>query len=199
MLLRHNLGIESIPCMERLGWGGVTRKSYFMYQNVMLHSTGTLLLGALKCLARIWIFRYSLLCRSEAKKVACLIEDYKSSGYSVIGIISMNDSPTDGVTRTIDLMNAFQKIRDLGINPDLFRNPDIGNMKEVIQNLCEQGTGIFISKLRNALHRKGIAMNMVGFDPWADQESESQRIEQELGLAGKRPWPLTIDMIGGYE
>ncbi len=187
MLLRYDLGIEPIPCLERLGWGGVTRKSYFRYQNMMLRSSGTLLSGTLKCLARIWIFRYSLLCRREAKKITRLIEDYRASGYSVIGIISMNDSPTDGVTRTIDLVNAPEKIRTLGINPDLFKSPDIVSMKEVIQNLCEQGTGIFISSLQHALERKRIAIKMVGFDPWADHEAESQRIEQELGLTGMIP------------
>lgn len=182
MLMRHGLGIETLPCLERLGWGGVSRKAYFRYQPFMLRHADSWYSGLLMLFARLWVFRYSLLCRREARKAARNIQDYVKSGYSIIGIISMNDSPTDGVTKTIDLVHAGEKFKTLGFSADMLTAPDIANMKGLIRSLCVPGMGIFISHLKNELERKGIRVKILGYDPWEAAAGECVRIEQELGL-----------------
>jgi hypothetical protein len=182
MLMGYGLGIEPLPCLERLGWGGVSRKAYFRYQPIMLRYADLPFSGFLRIFARLWVFRYSLLCRSEARKVAANIQDYLSASYSVIGIIAMNDSPTDGVTRTIDLIKAPKRFKDMGFSEKMLKAPDISIMKGIINDLCEPGTGIFISRLRKELEKKGIQIKIIGFDPWADRTEECMRIEHELGL-----------------
>jgi hypothetical protein len=182
MLMGHGLGIETLPCLERLGWGGVSRKAYFRYQPFMLRHTDSWYSGLLALFARLWVIRYSLLCRREARKAARNIQDYVKSGYSITGIISMNDSPTDGVTKTIDLVHAGKKFKTLGFSADMLTSPDIASMKGLIRSLCVPGMGIFISHLKNKLERRGIRVKIVGYDPWEAAAGECARIEQELGL-----------------
>jgi predicted secreted protein len=37
ILLRNGVGIEQLPCLECLGWGGVSRKTYYKFQPMVLH------------------------------------------------------------------------------------------------------------------------------------------------------------------
>lgn len=114
------------------------------------------------------------------------IIDYISSGYTVTGIIAMNDSPTDGVSQTIDLINAPMKIKVLGIDPDLFQQPHFDDMKKVIPRLCNEGTGIFMSCIMKELEKKKIVINAVGYDPWGDPGVEVQRVKEKLGFRTRK-------------
>lgn len=180
MLLSNEIGIEQIPCLERLGWGGVSRKSYYRYQPLFFTYANTPIFGLIKLFGRLWIYKYSLLCKREAKKVVRHIRDYVDSGYSVIGIITVNDSPTDGVTQTIDLIRAAPKLKDMRIDQEIMRNPELDKMKNIVPLLCEEGVGIFIRRLKHELKRKKTNIRIVGYDPWADQKVESERIADEL-------------------
>ena len=182
MFMEYGLGIESLPCLECLGWGGVSRRAYFRYQPVMLRYADSLFSGFLRIIARLWVFRYGLLCRREARKVTGHIRDYLKAGYSVVGIIAMNDSPTDGVTKTINLINAPKRLKAIGFNEKMLKSPDISIMKSLINGLCEPGEGIFTSRLRKELEKKGLPIKIIGFDPWTDRIKECERIGQELGL-----------------
>jgi hypothetical protein len=94
----------------------------------------------------------------------------------------MNDSPTDGVTRTIDLVTAPARLRSMGYSNGILRSPDISVMKGIIGNLCEPGTGIFTSRLMRELDRRGLQVKITGFDPWANRRQECLRVAQDLGL-----------------
>jgi hypothetical protein len=182
LFLKSGIGIEPIPCLERLGWGGVSRKGYFRYQPLILRYAGTPLFGLIRPFIKLWLYRYRLLCTREAKKLARQIADYTRSGYSVIGIVAVNDSPTDGVTKTIDMSRAAERLLSMGVNPEVMSSPRLEDMKKVIPLLCEQGTGIFTAALKKELERRKIPVRIVGFDPWADATIESKRIAGELGL-----------------
>jgi len=179
-LLKNDFGIEAIPCLERLGWGGVSRKTYFRFQTIFLAWKDTPLYFVFKFLGRLWLYRYSLLCRGEAKKIAGHIRDYIDSGYSVFGIVMMNDSPTDGATKTIDLIRAVERITSLGYDPAVMTNPKLDVMKEVIPLLCEKGEGIFTARLTRECENLGMDIGIIGYDPWTDQEAESKRVIGEL-------------------
>lgn len=182
MLMRSGLGIEPLPCLERIGWGGVRRRIYFRFQPLMLRFAHSPLSRFFRVLARLWVFQYGLVCKREARKVVRTIQDYVESGYTVEGIIAMDDSPTDGVTKTIDLVRAPGRFRDLGFREEIFKSPDISVMENVVRSLCEPGTGIFISRLRKELAKRGLSVKIVGFDPWADRAGECRRIASYLGI-----------------
>lgn len=182
LFLRSGIGIEPIPCLERLGWGGVSRKDYFRYQPLILKYAHTRLFGLIKPVITLWLYRYRLLCTREARKIVRQIADYIQSGYSVIGIVAVNDSPTDGVTKTIDLSRAALRLASMGVSRELMNNPNLEAMRKILEELCEEGTGIFIAGLKKELKRKKIPVRIVGYDPWADQKAESERIAAALNL-----------------
>jgi hypothetical protein len=182
LFVRSGVGIEPIPCLERLGWGGVSRRDYFRFQPLALKCAGTPYFRFIRPFVELWLYRYRLLCSREARKVARQIADYTTSGYSVIGIVAVNDSPTDGVTRTIDLSRAAERLLSMGVNPEIMSSPRIEEMRTIIPRLCEQGTGIFTVELKRELERKKTPIRIVGFDPWTDPKAETERIKAELDL-----------------
>lgn len=179
-LVKNDFGIEAMPCLERLGWGGVSRKTYFRYQSIFLAWKDTPLFFIFTFLGRLWLFRYSLLCKREAEKIVAHIRDYIDSGYSVSGIILMNDSPTDGATKTIDLIRAVERITSLGYDPAVMKNPKLDVMRKVIPLLCEKGEGIFTRRLIRELSKRNVDSAIIDYDPWTDQDAESKRVIGEL-------------------
>lgn len=186
-LVKNDFGIEQVPCLERLGWGGVSRKNYFRYQPLFFDYAETFLFGLIKFFGALWIYKYGLLCKREAKKVVGHIKDYIDSGYSVVSIVTVNDSPTDGITRTLDLLRSVEKLKTIKHGRETLRNPELDKMREIIPLLCEEGTGIFTKKLKRELRKKNIDISIVGYDPWADQEVESKRVMSDLEQGGPRP------------
>jgi predicted secreted protein len=184
LFVRKGIGIEPIPCLERLGWGGVSRKDYFRYQPLILRFARSRFFGLVKPLIALWLYRYRLLCAREARKIVRQIADYIRSGYSVIGIVAVNDSPTDGVTKTIDLSRAPVILASKGIDPKLMNNPKLDDMKKILAELCQDGVGIFIARLMHELGKKKIPLSIVGYDPWLDPKAESARIAAALDLQG---------------
>lgn len=65
----------------------------------------------------------------------------------MLGIIASNDSPTCGVTRTIDLLDGAIKFKSLGFKKEDLENPDIKIMRNIIPALCIEGSGLFISPI----------------------------------------------------
>jgi hypothetical protein len=182
LFMRNGIGIEPIPCLERLGWGGVSRKGYFRFQPVILKFVQTPIFPLVRPFIALWLYRYRLLCAREARKLARQIADYGKSGYSVIGIVAVNDSPTDGVTRTIDMARAAERLVSMGIDPAIMADPSFEEMREILPRLCTEGTGIFTARLMRELRRKKVSARIVGYDPWADSKTETERIGAELGL-----------------
>jgi hypothetical protein len=176
-LNERGIGIEQLPCMESLAWGGVSRKSVFKFLPLLYkkgESTIVQLLG------KAWLARYRNTCRARAKTVVREIDGWQRSGYAVLGIIAMNDSPTCGVTRTLDMLSAIPASRDGGVTLSDWEAPRFGKMREVIPSLLVQGSGIFISELAKMLEDREIHIPIIGFDPWAVHGQETDRVVQSL-------------------
>jgi hypothetical protein len=182
LFLKNGLGIEPIPCLERLDWGGVSRRDYFRFQPLALKYAGTPYFLFIRPFVALWLARYRLLCTREARKIAGQMADYIKSGYSIVGIVAADDSPTDGVTKTIDLSRAAARLVSMGVSQEVMTSPRIEEMRTIIPRLCEQGTGIFTVELKRELERKKTPIRIVGFDPWTDPKAETERIKAELDL-----------------
>lgn len=181
-LLKNGIGIEQLPCLERMGWGGISRKSFFKFLPITLSYTGTRLFPIVKFFAKIWIFKFKRLCKKEAFKIIDQIEDYVNSGYSILGIIASNDSPTCGITKTIDLIKSAYKYKELGFKLEDFKNPEFEKMRVTIPNLCEDGTGLFMAEILKELRKRNMIINVIGFDPWNNLRVEAERIVKKLNL-----------------
>ena len=182
LFINNGIGIEPIPCLERLGWGGVSRTKYFRYQPLILTHSSRPFETLVQLGMRIWILNYARLCKKEANKIVRHIHDYISSGYEIIGIVAVNDSPTDGVTKTIDLISSAKKLKSMGFESDELSNPTYEMMKILIPSLCTDGKGIFINKLKKQLENKRIQIQIIGYDPWVEPIQEVERIAKSLGL-----------------
>ncbi|TAL35010.1 MAG: hypothetical protein EPN93_11190 [Spirochaetes bacterium] len=182
MLAAGGAGIETIPCLERIGWGGIARTGFIKYQPYLLARHRAPVSRIITLFARLWLWNYGRRCGREAAKIVSCMEDYLRQGYVIDGIISVDDSPTDGVTHTIDLLRSSAKIRSGTFDAGKVLSADISLMKEILPALCERGEGIFMRTLKARLKKKAVQVKIIGFDPWADQGAEAERISKELNL-----------------
>ncbi len=177
VLNERGIGIEQLPCMESLAWGGVSRKSVFRFLPLLYNKGRS---PVVQLLGKAWLARYRSICHARAKAVVNEIGGWQRSGYAVVGIIVMDDSPTCGVNRTLHLLSAIPASRDGGVTLADWEAPCFEKMREVIPSLLVPGKGIFISELAKMLEAREIHIPIIGFDPWAVHQQETDRIVQSL-------------------
>lgn len=182
LFLRNDVGIEQLPCLETLGWGGVARSEYFRFQPLIFRAADTRWEGPARILTRLWLARFRRTCRKSARQVADRIEDFQGAGCSVLGVVATNDSPTCGVTRTIDLTEAAGTLKRVGVGAADLEDPDLERMQEIIPRLFTSGRGIFMDELIKETGGRGLLLEVVGFDPWSDPGEEVERIAGALHL-----------------
>lgn len=175
-LFERGIGIEQLPCLECLGWGGVSRQTLFRFLPMLYNHVNSRFYPFLKGFAKIWLYKYRRLCQKEAKKVADQIKDFQETGYNVLAIIAMNDSPTCGATKTIHLLESIGKYKALGLSLEDMLHPRLDQMQVVMPQVIEEGSGIFMISLRTALKKEKVNVPIIGFDPWKDSKAEIQRI-----------------------
>jgi predicted secreted protein len=99
-LLDRDIGIVQMPCPEQLAWGGVLKRH-------LLRMYGHPHVAALAGLVRIYS---TFVFRRLARRVAAQIADYVASGFSVVGVIGVDGSPSCGVSTTVDVRSALREI-----------------------------------------------------------------------------------------
>ncbi|MFX1390624.1 MAG: hypothetical protein ACFE9Z_11210 [Promethearchaeota archaeon] len=67
-LINNGIGIESLPCLERLGWGGVGRNTFYKYLPLVKMNLNSWKFPLIKIFLRIWLRKFRILCKKEAKK-----------------------------------------------------------------------------------------------------------------------------------
>jgi predicted secreted protein len=182
LFLKNGIGIEQLPCLEALGWGGVSRAGYFRLQPFAFRAVGSAREGPAQVLIRIWLANFRRLCRREARKVVDQIEDFNRSGCSVLAIVGADDSPTCGATRTIDLTQSARALRRLGYQATDLERPSLETMREILPHLITSGQGLFMGEVIQQLVKRGLAVDVIGFDPWADAAAEADRLARRLDL-----------------
>jgi predicted secreted protein len=183
ILIQNGIGIEQLPCLECLGWGGIARKTYYKFQSIVLRFIDKKTFPIIKLFFNIWLYNFIRLCKKEATKVVKRIQDYSNNGYEILGIIALNDSPTCGVTKTIDLLDGAKKLKSLGFKKEDLENPDIKEMRNIVPALCIEGSGLFISSIITKLEKNNMKVKVIGFDPWAKSiKKEAERVSSLLNI-----------------
>jgi predicted secreted protein len=155
--------------------GGVTRKSldrFFPILDVFIQKGG---FRILKPFIKLWLLKYEWLCKREAAKVVNRIEDFINGGYSIMGVVGMNDSPSCGVNRTLDMTEMIRRtIIDWNK-----KNP----MRQIVQDTLCEGSSYFVGNIISELEKRKIDIKVVGFEPWAASlKDESERVAKQLDL-----------------
>jgi predicted secreted protein len=182
MLLNNEVGIEQLPCPECLFWGGVSRKDIYRTQPLAFKSVGKKWFPLVEFLFTIWRYRSDRLCKREAVKTVDRIEDFIKEGYSILGIVGANDSPTCGVTKTINPLEILKNKQSLGISLKDLMNPHIEKFKHILQTIRIDGSGSFLGSIINELKKRRMNIKVVGFEPWSESKEEAERIGGLLNL-----------------
>lgn len=175
IFLDNGLSIQQLPCLECLGIGGVSRKTFDSYFPLISHAIKYGWFPILKRIFKVWLFNFKGLCKREAAKVVDRIEDYLTEGYSIAGVVGMNDSPTCGVTKTLDFIE-FTRL--LTLAEETGHTP-----KDIIQQTLVEGTSYFMGSMMKESRKRGIEVKWVGYEPWTeDPQKEAGRIATLLNI-----------------
>ena len=110
--LAADIGMVQMPCPEQLAWGGVSKRLLLRAYG----AKGTLPFRLRRILLPSILAYTRFVYRRTAKRTAKQIEDYLDSGYTVVGVVGVDGSPSCGVGKTLDLQRSFDAIRKLRSN-----------------------------------------------------------------------------------
>jgi predicted secreted protein len=175
ILLKNDLNIEQLPCLECVGAGGVSRKSLDTFLPLLSHSIENGWFPLIKPLIKVRLYKYQCLSKKTALKIVNEMNDFLKAGYLIAGIIGINDSPTCGVTKSLDLMELIRRMA-------IARSSAIP-LKKIIQDTLIDGRSYFMGSIISELNTRRMDIKVVGFEPWNDsQENEARRVAKKLNL-----------------
>jgi hypothetical protein len=151
-----------MPCPEQHAWGGVLKRRLLWF----FGSEGTLIYRLRDFLLPAFLWYTRRVYRRLARQVADEVEDYQSSGYTVVGIVGVDGSPSCGVRRTLEVKRSLAMVGQL---PTTARAED---MNAIIQACLVEGSGIFIELLRKELERRGLNVPLMAHDLVAELQGQ---------------------------
>jgi uncharacterized protein YbbK (DUF523 family) len=187
-LIDAGVGIVQMPCPEQRAWGGILKRLLLRAYG----ARGRLLYRVRRVVLALFVrytrFRY----RRLARQVARQIEDYLASGFSVVGIVGVDGSPSCGVQRSLDLGKASGLLAGIDVE-----SVTVEGVNAVIRACTAEGAGIFTAALREELERRGRRVPYLAHDLIAELAGVSARGTNEvlgrLGLLkGERGQPTFV-------
>lgn len=157
------IGIVQMPCPEQHAWGGVLKHRllwFFGAEKSLIYRLRSILLPLL-----LWYTRR--IYRRLARQVADQVEDYQSSGFTVVGIVGVDGSPSCGVQQNLDTKRCLDLVGRLSATA---RAED---MNAIIQACLVKGQGMFIELLRKELQRRRLEVPFLAHDLIAELQGES--------------------------
>jgi predicted secreted protein len=166
MLGEAGVGIEQLPCPEMSLWGGVNRRWVYGWLQGRPRPLVSLLRPVMPRLLGPARAAYSLACSRMARRTAGTIADFQRGGCRVLGVIAMNDSPTCGLDKTIEI--TPQTLEDMGNH--------LHDLPAILPGLLTRGAGPFMRALRREVERRGLGVRFYAFNPWGSLGDEAERI-----------------------
>ena len=162
------VGIVQMPCLEIMGWGGVDRP-------LVIHELSPENADA------EWVKDYSKLCAQEAKNVVDQMADYIESGYEVMGVIYVDDSPTCGVKNTQTFPEVHFQMMEMDVPPEKMFDQEY-MFEEILPHVDASGEGAFGYQLYLEVQRRELDIPFIPFGPTKDRQEEVARINKDLSL-----------------
>jgi uncharacterized protein YbbK (DUF523 family) len=158
---REGVGLYQMPCPEQASWGGVMKRFVLRFYG----SEGTLayrLRPLLFPLFRSWT-RWTY--RRLARRVVAHVADYARSGFEIVAIVGVGDSPSCGVRHTLDLRRSLPIVASF----DLESIERLDFNERAVRPCLVEGEGFFIQALRRQLVRRGLAIAFLEHVPPSGQ------------------------------
>jgi predicted secreted protein len=176
--LDRDLGIVQLPCPEQLAWGGVLkRRLLFTYG---LKERHPLLYRMRRVLLPIALLYTRLVYRRLAQETARQVADYLDSGFTVVGFVGVDGSPSCGVATTLDTshLDGF-----LSLCRDTLTTMQLNNL---VRERAAPGSGLFVAELRKALARRRAVVPFLAHDLLAELDGRLSNV-QLTGAPGVSP------------
>jgi predicted secreted protein len=152
--LDGGLGIVQMPCPEQHAWGGVLKRRLLWF----FGAEGTLRYRLRSVLLPVSLWYTRRVYRKIARQVVDQVADYQSSGFTVVGIVGVEGSPSCGVRRTLDTKRSLEL---LGRLPSAAQASD---MNAIVRACLVEGSGMFVELLRENLERRGVVVPFLAHD-----------------------------------
>lgn len=153
---QQGLGICQMHCPEQRAWGGALKRyllPLYGSQGTLLYRLRHVLLPLFLCYTK-WIYRHL------AKEVVRDIEDDIRSGFEVVGIVGVGDSPSCGVRNTLDLRRSLEVVAAC----PLARLDRRVMNEEVVAACLSEGEGLFMAAIQHELRRKRLSVRWYEHD-----------------------------------
>jgi uncharacterized protein YbbK (DUF523 family) len=167
-LLQTDVGIIQLPCPEQLAWGGVLKRHLlWAYGLRERHPVAYGLRGLLLWLGS-WYTRRRY--RRLAKATVDQIADYRAAGFTVVGIIGIDGSPTCGVHTTIDA-SALEAIMAAPLD-----SIGIDWHNRLLRQAVVAGQGLFVTELKRELERRHVQVPFPAHDLFAEMDGQPSTV-----------------------
>ncbi|CAN5924689.1 hypothetical protein BH11MYX4_BH11MYX4_65490 [soil metagenome] len=153
----HGIGMVQMPCPEQAVWGGVLKRRMLRLYGLKRRSPlAHRLSSALVPLGLRYVRRRY---RTMARAVATQVEDYVASGFTVLGIVGIDGSPTCGVHKTIDIDASVDEMSR--VDP---ASLSVDEQNDMVRRHAIPGRGLFIEALERELRARRLRVPLLAHD-----------------------------------
>lgn len=163
-LQRQGVGISQMPCPEQRAWGGVLKR----YTLLAYGSERTPLHHLRRPLTAAFVLYTKRVYLRLARRVVRDIEDYRRSGFDVVGIVGIGGSPSCGVHKTLDLARTLDVVA--ACEPHTLERGAFND--ETIAGNVIAGRGLFMEALATQLRRRQLTVELYEHDLIAEMRGE---------------------------
>ena len=179
--VERELGIVQMPCPEQLAWGGVLKWTMLRVYGMR----GTTLDHFHPLLYPLFLLYTKLVYRRLAWRVAKQIHDYWRSGFTVVGVVGVDGSPSCGVTLTLDMRRALDALAAIDVH-----TITVDRMSAIVRASVVGGRGIYTAALQRALARRGLSVSYSAHNLLEELSMNEQTRQKEHPLARLPAQPL---------
>lgn len=153
--LDQDIGIVQMPCPEQHAWGGVAKRLMLLAYG----AKGTFFYRTLSLFLPLFLVYTRVIFRRLARETAGQIRDYLASGFSVIGVMGIDGSPSCGVSKTLDMRRSFESAACIDVE-----SVTVERMNSIITEALIDGRGIFMEMLQDELGKRLIHVPFTAHD-----------------------------------
>ena len=174
--LAADIGMVQMPCPEQLAWGGVSKRLLLRAYG----AKGTLLYR----FRRILLPSILAFTRFVYRRTAKQIEDYLDSGYTVVGVVGVDGSPSCGVRKTLDLQRSLDSIIEIEVE-----SLTAYKMNAIVRQSLKDGSGLFTTALKEELGRRGIDVPFLAHDLISELDGKKSAVDLSHAHVGQGNLP----------
>lgn len=162
----RGLGMVQMPCPEQEVWGGVLKRKM-----LRLYGTGRAGRRVVRVLLPGALLYVRFAYRALARSVAARIDDYSRSGFTVVGVVGIDGSPTCGVRTTIDVAGFAEEMAS--VDPATF---SVEAQNDMVRRHAVPGRGMFIQELSRALRARGLRVPLLAHDLFGELDGATKTV-----------------------